>query len=202
MTEKAVIDRFEEGWAVLLIGEEERRVDVPREELPSGAREGHWLRVELDGEQIVGVEIDEEETAQARERIDDKLARLRRGEHLKGRLFDATLVEERMIPRGKEKGPGQFFLKIWVIKNTGERPWPEETALTRTGGDALGTEERIPLPDVGPGEDYSLRVLMRAPEKEGTYGNRWRLCYEAEYFGPMLTVELVVGEPAPAQTEK
>ncbi|MFP3895504.1 MAG: NBR1-Ig-like domain-containing protein [Anaerolineales bacterium] len=203
MTENAVIDRFEEEWAVLLVGEQERRVNVPRDELPSGAREGHWLRVELDDERrIVNMEIDEEETARTRERIADKLARLRRGEHLKSQPFDATLVEERMIPRGTEKRPGQFFLKVWTVKNTGERPWSKEISLARTGGDALGTEGRIPLPDVEPGEEYSLRILMRAPEKEGTCGNRWRLCREREYFGPALSVEIVVRGPTPtAQAE-
>ncbi len=201
MTEKAVIDRFEEEWAVLLFGEEERRVDVPREELPSGAREGHWLRVELDGERrIVSMEIDEEETARTRERIADKLARLRRGDHLKSRQLDAALVEEKVVPQSAEMAPGQLFLKVWIVRNTGERPWSEEISLTRTGGDDLGTKGRIPLSDVGPGEEYSLRVLMRAPEKEGTYGNRWRLSHKGGYFGPMLSVEIVVREPAPGTT--
>ncbi len=80
---KAVIDRFEYGWAVLLVGDEERRVNVPRKALPRGAREGHWLQVELEGDQFVGATIDREETARARQRIADKLEQLRRGEHLK-----------------------------------------------------------------------------------------------------------------------
>ena len=81
MLEKAVIDRFEEGWAVLLIGEEERRMDVPRKDLPRGAREGHWLRIKLCCDQIIGAEIDEQETKRVRERISSKLERLRRGDH-------------------------------------------------------------------------------------------------------------------------
>ncbi len=82
MNQKAVIDRFEEGWAVLLIGEDEQRMNVPRKDLPRGAREGHWLRIELDGDQIVSMEIDEQETARATKRIASKLERLRKGEHL------------------------------------------------------------------------------------------------------------------------
>jgi hypothetical protein len=81
MLEKAVIDRFEEGWAVLLVGDEERRIDVPRKDLPRGAREGHWLRVELYCDQIIGAQIDEQETRRVRARISDKLERLRRGDH-------------------------------------------------------------------------------------------------------------------------
>ncbi|MFW6116301.1 MAG: DUF3006 domain-containing protein [bacterium] len=82
MSEKAVIDRFEEQWAVLLVGTNERRVNVPRQELPCGAREGHWLRVELDGQQLMSAEIDEEETTRVKARIASKLDQLRKGEHL------------------------------------------------------------------------------------------------------------------------
>ena len=47
---KAVIDRFEGEYAVILIGDKEIKVDLPRELLPPGAREGSWLNVtfELD----------------------------------------------------------------------------------------------------------------------------------------------------------
>jgi hypothetical protein len=82
MKEKAVIDRFEEGWAVLLVGDEQRKFDVPRKCLPRGAREGHWLQVEFEGDHLLNAVIDKEETARARQRIMEKLGRLRRGEHL------------------------------------------------------------------------------------------------------------------------
>lgn len=85
MTEKAVIDRFEGKFAVLFVGEENRKVDIPRSQLPAGVEEGMWLRVELDGGRLVRAEIDPEETARMRERIAARLARLRRGEHLKRR---------------------------------------------------------------------------------------------------------------------
>ena len=82
--EKAVIDRIEGGQAILLIGEgeAERRVDAPRKCLPRGAREGAWLQVEMDGDRLVSAAIDEEETARAKQRILEKLERLRRGDQL------------------------------------------------------------------------------------------------------------------------
>jgi hypothetical protein len=83
VSEKAVIDRFEDDWAVLLVGKDERRVNVPRKQLPRGAREGHWLKVEFEDDGSVSAVIDHEETARTRERIQEKLARLRRGEHLR-----------------------------------------------------------------------------------------------------------------------
>ena len=84
MKQQAVIDRFEGEWAVLLVGEEERRLNVPRKNLPRGAQEGHWLQVELEGDQLLSVSIDREATEQARQRVMEKLERLRRGEHLQG----------------------------------------------------------------------------------------------------------------------
>ena len=80
--EQAVIDRFEGETAVLLIGTAQRPLDVPRSQLPSEAREGQWLRVELSDGQLVRVEIDLEATEAARARIQEKLERLRRGDHL------------------------------------------------------------------------------------------------------------------------
>lgn len=79
--EKAVVDRFEEDKAVILVGEEEEQLVVERRQLPPGTREGHWLHVYIQDDRLVRAEIDEEETNQARERIADKLVRLRRGEH-------------------------------------------------------------------------------------------------------------------------
>ena len=81
--EQAVIDRFEAGWAVILVGDDERRVDVPRDQLPVGAGEGDWLQVDLREDRLVQAILDEAATAQARRRIHDKLERLRRGDHLR-----------------------------------------------------------------------------------------------------------------------
>jgi hypothetical protein len=79
MRTKAVVDRFEESKAVLLVGDEEAQLVVELAQLPPGTREGDWLRVELDGDVLVGAEIDEAETGRMKERIAEKLERLRRG---------------------------------------------------------------------------------------------------------------------------
>ena len=80
---KAAIDRFEENMAVLILEPDARRLDVPRELLPDGAREGHHVLVEFDGEHATKIVLDEDETSLARERIKAKLERLRRGKHRK-----------------------------------------------------------------------------------------------------------------------
>ena len=83
MKTKAVIDRFEGDKAVLLVGEEQDALVVPRAKLPKGVKEGHWLKVDVEDDRVLSAEIDEEETSRAKERINEKLARLRRGEHRK-----------------------------------------------------------------------------------------------------------------------
>ena len=80
MIEKAVIDRFENGQAVLLVGDQERKLVVPRKSLPRGVKEGHWLKINIEEESLVSAAIDDEETARVRQRIAEKLERLR--EHL------------------------------------------------------------------------------------------------------------------------
>lgn len=81
MKEKAAVDRFEGKFAVLLVGENDRVVNVPRSSLPKWTKEGVWLQVEFEGDRLVFSEIDLEETANAKKRIMGKLERLRRGEH-------------------------------------------------------------------------------------------------------------------------
>ena len=78
----AVIDRFEGALAVLLVGTERQVVDVPRAVLPAGVREGMWLKVEMDDGRLKWAELDERATDAARQRIQAKLDRLRRGDHL------------------------------------------------------------------------------------------------------------------------
>ena len=82
--ERAVVDRFEGPYAVLLIGAARRPMDVLRQQLPPRIREGTWVQVQLVDDQIVAAEIDDAATEDARLRIQEKLARLRQGDHLKG----------------------------------------------------------------------------------------------------------------------
>ena len=55
----AVIDRFEDDMAVLLVGSAEKKVVFPAEELPEGLQEGDYIRLDIS--------FDEEATRAARE---------------------------------------------------------------------------------------------------------------------------------------
>jgi hypothetical protein len=81
--EKAVIDRFEGEYAILLVGQEQRKMDVLRSKLPKGAKEGSWVLIQIVDDDVANMVLDKEETELVRTRISDKLARLRRNEHRK-----------------------------------------------------------------------------------------------------------------------
>ncbi|MDO9536146.1 MAG: DUF3006 domain-containing protein [Bacillota bacterium] len=66
---KAVIDRYEGDYAVVLFGDEEIKVDIPIALLPEGAKEGSWLKVSL--------ELDPEGTKEQKEKIKDLLEKLK-----------------------------------------------------------------------------------------------------------------------------
>jgi hypothetical protein len=80
---KAVIDRFEGRFAVLIVGEDEQRMNILKKRLPRQSKEGDWLQVEIQNGEIISAAMDKEETASAEQRIAEKLARLRQGDHLK-----------------------------------------------------------------------------------------------------------------------
>jgi hypothetical protein len=77
---KATIDRFEKDKAILILGEYEEEHIVPRASLPHGVIQGLWLQVEVEHDRIINAVIDEEETAKVKEKIDEKIDKLRRAE--------------------------------------------------------------------------------------------------------------------------
>jgi hypothetical protein len=67
---RAVVDRFEGDYAVLLIEDDEIKVDFPRKLLPDGTREGSWLTVDL--------KLDQEKTKKQEEKIAKLLDKLKK----------------------------------------------------------------------------------------------------------------------------
>lgn len=77
-----MIDRFEGKFAILIVGEDEQRMTVSKKILPRKSKEGSWLQVEIQNGEMISAIIDEEEIANAKQRISEKLEKLRRGDHL------------------------------------------------------------------------------------------------------------------------
>lgn len=81
-TLKGVIDRFEGEWVVTEIAGETEPRNILRSLLPEGAKEGDHLQIETEVGEIVQVQLDDDATQESVNRIQDKLERLRRGDHL------------------------------------------------------------------------------------------------------------------------
>jgi hypothetical protein len=77
-----VIDRFEGDYAVLFINGSNTPINVLRRELSEGVHEGDHLKVQLRDREIIQAEVERQATEEVRRRIQAKLDRLRRGEHL------------------------------------------------------------------------------------------------------------------------
>lgn len=67
-----VIDRFENGCAVLLIGHECRKLVLPKDLLPTDSREGSTV--------LITITVDHQATQQAASEIADLIERLDTGE--------------------------------------------------------------------------------------------------------------------------
>ncbi|GAJ99748.1 DUF3006 domain-containing protein [Geomicrobium sp. JCM 19055] len=78
ITERAVLDRIEDGIAVLLVGKNEQEYHVKENELPQGASDGVVLDVQITNDQIVDIAINHEETADQKARISAKMNQLKK----------------------------------------------------------------------------------------------------------------------------
>lgn len=71
---------------------------------------------------------------------------------------------------------GEYFAKLWRIKNTGTCTWDEDYSLVFVNGDAMDGPASIPLPTlVEPGETVDLRVDLIAPREKNTYTSNYLL---------------------------
>jgi hypothetical protein len=81
MKKKGVIDRIEGQHAIILI--DEKPMNILLKLLPEKSKEGDWLELEIDNGEVINARMDLEESSRARERITEKMAKLRKGNHLK-----------------------------------------------------------------------------------------------------------------------
>jgi len=116
----------------------------------------------------------------------------------------AKFVRE-TVEDGSVVAAGEPFLKSWVVRNDGACTWPSTFSLRYVP--SAGT--RMSIPDsvtmgrlVRPGEEYRVRVPMRAPSNPGVYEDHWRI---ADMVGDTVRVsgsatiwaKVEVADPSP-----
>lgn len=82
-SKRGVIDRFEDGWAVIYLENQTEPISIERSQLPPQAKGGDHIQLLIEGNTVVSITVDDEATSVARARIQAKVERLRRGEHLR-----------------------------------------------------------------------------------------------------------------------
>ena len=72
-----MLEKINEGWAVILIDLDERELAFDAAQVPAGISPGDTVVIEMDGDRVTGLRRDGDRTARQRQRIRSKMDRLR-----------------------------------------------------------------------------------------------------------------------------
>lgn len=115
----------------------------------------------------------------------------------------ASYLVDVTVPDNTHFEKGESFVKTWLVRNTGDCDWPEDTLLIFVGGNQMGTSDSVAVGALATGEEMEVSVAMTAPNDDGRFQGTWQLADGSEnYFGTQLVVIIGVGaEPiaAPAK---
>lgn len=132
--------------------------------------------------------------------------------------LDAHFVRDTIVDGSKICSSLQF-VQIWTMRNPGPNAWPAGCSVRHVGGDnmlnidnsrplshadlAEASETNILDRSVEAGEEVSFRVIMKAPQREGTAISYWRLkTAEGMPFGHRLWCDIrVVAAPSPSSSQ-
>jgi len=74
----AYLDRFTDNdKALLLIEKLQKEFHVDITTLPIGSKAGTWFSVEIQGDEIISVQVDEGKTAEMKQEVDHRMQRLK-----------------------------------------------------------------------------------------------------------------------------
>jgi next-to-BRCA1 protein 1 len=128
--------------------------------------------------------------------------------------LDAHFIRDTIID-GSKICAGQQFVQIWTLRNPGPNAWPAGCSVRHVGGDNMlnidnsrplsqaeladASESNVVGAPVQVGEEVSFRVVMRAPQRQGTAISYWRLkTADGLPFGHRLWCDIqTVAAPAP-----
>jgi len=106
----------------------------------------------------------------------------------------ARFVEHVNLPDGTEILPGTEFTKIWRLKNTGDKAWPENTRLVFTGGDKFVGDDYAEVAPAPAGSEVEVAISLTAPTEPGRYVSYWRLAVPPamKKFGQRIWVQVLI----------
>lgn len=129
--------------------------------------------------------------------------------------LDAHFVHDTIVDGSKICASYQF-VQVWTMRNPGPNTWPAGCSVRHVGGDNMlnidnsrplshvdladASESNVLAHAVEAGGEASFRVIMKAPQREGTAISYWRLkTAEGMPFGHRLWCDIrVVAPPSPS----
>jgi transcriptional regulator with XRE-family HTH domain len=84
---------------------------------------------------------------------------------------DVSTFEGDTIPHGTRMSPGQFFEKVWRVRNSGSVPWVGrrlERQGPLTGPGLISSQRYVEIPDTEPGEVAEIAAPLKAPTYDCT----------------------------------
>jgi next-to-BRCA1 protein 1 len=133
--------------------------------------------------------------------------------------LDAHFIRDTILD-GSKISAGATFVQTWTLRNPGPNAWPAGCSVRHVGGDnmlnidntrplshtdlAEASESNVLCSAVQAGEEAQFRVVMKAPQREGTAISYWRLKTPAGMpFGHRLWCDIaVVATPSPAEPQQ
>ena len=116
----------------------------------------------------------------------------------------AAFIGDVTLADGIRVKPGQILQKVWSMKNTGDKAWPEGTRLHFIGGDvtpapasaAAGDaawSDAALVPAAAPGQVINIALDIQTPQELGRFRGAFRLVTpEGKKFGPRCWIDVEV----------
>ena len=106
-------------------------------------------------------------------------------------------------------GVAQPLMKVWLVHNTGEAPWPEQLRLLpaeRTPSPFVLESDALLFTNIAPDAQLKLSVPITTPTQAGRHVGKYNLAYyqpaESKWlpFGDALSIDLTCRESTSAST--
>lgn len=82
-----------------------------------------------------------------------------------------------------------------LLPPTGTMQWPGGCFLAFINGCKMGTQDRVPVDALMPGEQADVSVALLSPQVSGIYQGQWRMCTNTgQYFGDIIWCIISVSE--------
>lgn len=104
-----------------------------------------------------------------------------------------AFIADLTIPDRTIVAPNSTLDKRWEVENIGTCNWDERYNIKLVSGPAMGVEPEQPLFPARSATRAIIRLVMKAPEKPGSYRSAWQAYNpEGQKFGEVFFIDIIV----------